>query len=79
MEDTGYDDLLRIARIFAKSDLPKMEMDFIDSQVNDVATTPLSANRCIKVTIEYSDIQEKESLEELCSQITDENKPELLV
>jgi len=72
-------DLLPIVREFAESDEPKYEVCFVDGDVNDVAATPLSANRCIKVTIEYSDIQEKESLEELCSQITDENKPELLV
>jgi len=48
-------------REFAKSDLPKVEAFYYDADVNDVATTPLSANRCIKVTIEYSDIPEKEN------------------
>jgi hypothetical protein len=53
--------LLELARIFAKSDLPKVERFFIDKDVNDVAETPLSVNRCIKVTIEYADLPEKEN------------------
>ena len=46
---------LELARIFAQSDFPQMEMCFVDKDTNDIAATPLSANRCIKVTIEYSD------------------------
>ena len=52
---------LELARIFAQSDFPTVETRFIDKDTNDIATTPLSANRCIKVTIEYSDIPEKEN------------------
>ena len=72
------DDLWLAVQEFAKSDEPKLERYFYDKDVNHVAATPLSANRCIKVTIEYSDIPESESLEQMCSQITDENRPELV-
>jgi hypothetical protein len=56
MKVDGYDEVLKVARTFVKSDLPKMELYLNDNQVNDVAATPLSANCCIKVTIEYSDL-----------------------
>jgi len=52
---------LKIVRAFAKSDVPKWVTNFLDEQVNDIAATPLPSNKCIKVTIEYSDIPEKEN------------------
>lgn len=51
---------LELARIFAESDFKPMDCVFINDQINDVAATPLPSNKCIKVTIEYSDILEKE-------------------
>jgi hypothetical protein len=59
--DTQIEQILPVVKEFAFDDLPKRTFYFYDKDVNDVATTPLSANRCIKVTIEYSDIQEKEN------------------
>jgi hypothetical protein len=58
--DQQVEQVLPAVRQFAIDDLPKRELYFYDKDVNDVATTPLSANRCIKVTFEYSDIPEKE-------------------
>jgi len=48
--------LLEIAREFAKADIVESGYYFFDKDVNDVAATPLSANRCIKISISYSDI-----------------------
>jgi hypothetical protein len=52
--------LLELARKFAESDVPAVEAVYYDEQVNDIAKTPLSSKRQIKITIEYSDIPEKE-------------------
>lgn len=71
-------DLLPIVREFAESDEPKYEVCFVDGDVNDVAATPLSANRCIKVTIEYSDLPDQ-TLEQMLETVTDENRQELIV
>jgi len=57
--------LLPAVRQFAIDDLPKREFYFYDNQVNDVAKTPLSANRCIKVTFEYSDKEKEKTLDEM--------------
>jgi len=59
--DEQIEQMLPVVRQFAVDDLPRRTLYFYDKDVNDVATTPLSANRCIKVTIEYSDIPEKEN------------------
>lgn len=58
--DEQIEQILPVVKQFAIDDLPKKELYFYDEDVNGVATTPLSANRCIKITIEYSDIPEKE-------------------
>jgi len=76
--DEQIEQILPVVKQFAVDDLPRRQYYFYNKDVNDIATTPLSANRCIKVTIEYSDIPESESLEQMCSQITDENRPELV-
>ena len=48
--------LLEVARDFARADIMEGGYYFFDKDVNDVAATPLSANRCIKISIQYSDI-----------------------
>jgi hypothetical protein len=72
------DKLFDLVRDFAKRDAPKEEFIFVDKDVNEWAATPLSANRCIKVTFEYSDIQDQ-ALDEMCLRITGENRQELVV
>ena len=59
--DTQIEQMLPVIKEFAFDDVPTRKYYFYDKDVNDCATTPLSANRCIKVTIEYSDLPEKEN------------------
>lgn len=56
--DQQIEQVLPVVKQFAIDDLPKRQLYFYDKDVNDVAETPLSVNRCIKVTFEYSDIPE---------------------
>lgn len=70
--------LLEIARDFAKADIVEGGYYFFDKDVNDVAATPLSVNRCIKVSIKYSDRYSDQPLDEMLSTVTDENRPELV-
>jgi hypothetical protein len=56
--DQQIEQMLPVVKQFAIDDLPRRTLYFYDKDVNEVAITPLSANRCIKVTIEYSDIPE---------------------
>jgi hypothetical protein len=59
--DQQIKQMLSVVKQFAIDDLPRRTLYFYDKDVNDVATTPLSVSRCIKVTIEYSDLPEKEN------------------
>jgi len=56
--------LLPVAKQFLIDDLPKREFYFYSSDVIEegiVIPVQLAANRCIKVTFEYSDIPEQEN------------------
>jgi hypothetical protein len=57
--------LLDVVREFSAKEFPKeveakQEIIFTQEDVDGFIVAPLAANRCIKVTFEFSDIQEKE-------------------
>jgi len=58
-----FDDARDAAKNFYRLDIPKKEFYFYSEDVvveGEMHPAQLAANRCIKVTFEYSDIPEKE-------------------
>lgn len=65
------------SRNFNDGEEPKEVVIFTQEDVENFIVAPLAYNRCIKVTIEYSDIPDQ-TLEEMCNSVTDENRQELI-